>query len=250
MDSGTVAHPCQNRLPPVMSQLTGQRLYRSDGGRQQEGRLVWHVGPTQREETRGTQGRVAQAQWCQELRQPCCGGVSQSTFNKDTRVCERYVLLILSCVSVLFPAGAHNSSAGAGGRGRPTQFFSLGKKSRRHRSLWRVTLLKCVCLSASRPPPCPTACPSRGSLHRPLPKRTRTPPRSATARRSPCSGPPASPPSSQPPPTNTQLPSVRCASLAWGQYSALAFAANVTPFRPPTRLLRHWAKTPEERTAW
>ena len=173
---------------------------------------MWHVGPTQREETRGTQGRVAQAQWCQELRQPCCGGVSQSTFNKDTRVCERYVLLILSCVSVLFPAGAHNSSAGAGGRGRPTQFFSLGKKSRRHRSLWRVTLLKCVCLSASRPPPCPTACPSRGSLHRPLPKRTRTPPRSATARRSPCSGPPASPPSSQPPPTNTQLPSVRCAS--------------------------------------
>ena len=57
-----------------------------------------------------------------------------------------------------------------------------------------------------------------------------TPPRSATARRSPCSGPPASPPSPQPPPTNTPLPSVRCASRVGGPRSC-ALSTRLSPPR-------------------
>ena len=172
--------------------------------------MLWHGA--QREETKGglrvgsRRRSGASAELRSNIALIASLAVAEFLQRSRTRVCERNVLVILtvSCVSVLFPAGLQLyplSSAGAGGRGRTTQTrrgwaqgtgalsswrkpLIFSAKSRRHRC-GRVTLLECGSFrgtcgpSASLPhcvplarlssPPSPRA--YSHSLHHALPQR-------------------------------------------------------------------------------
>ena len=164
--------------------------------------MLWHGA--QREETKGglrvgsRRRSGASAELRSNMALIASLAVAEFLQRSRTRVCERNVLVILtvSCVSVCCSRPGHNSircqvqepEGGVGqhrpgGAGHRALGLSLHGESRLFFRQNRDAIAAGVSpyssaapfgARAARPPPCLTACPSRGSLHRPLPERTRT----------------------------------------------------------------------------